>query len=266
MILLEELTAMAKTNIRIIGKKGSKTCGIIVKEAGILRYTGKKNKADVLVNFGLAGKKMEAFLKRFPSAKRIPTINRYCGYSKLNVVNRVKAKGIKVPESKLTLSGKDNKKEWIEKRFSSIGGKGIQAARQKGRMAKKYYQKFISDRHYELRVHTFLWMDDCRVQKRLGDPKEITWNYKTGGHFVTVHSPTSYQIFKEAIEVSRTALETLGMAFGAVDFVVDKEYNLYFLEVNSAPGVSGLSDQIYIDAFKKLKDLSLKEVLRYARK
>lgn len=263
---MEELTAMAKTNIRIIGKKGSKTCGIIVKEAGIPRYTGKKNKANVLVNFGLAGKRMENFLSRFPSAKQIPTINRYCGYSKLNVINRVKDKGVKVPESKLTLSGKDDKKEWIEKRFSSIGGKGIQLARNKKRMAKKYYQKFVSNRHYELRVHTFLWMDDCRVQKRLGDPKEITWNYKTGGHFVTVYNPTSYQIFKEAIDASKAVLETLGMAFGAVDFIVDKDYNLYFLEVNSAPGVSGLSDQIYIDAFKKLKSLSLKEVLRYARK
>ena len=257
---------MAKTNIRIIGKKGSKTCGIIVKEANIKRYTGKKNKADVLVNFGLTGKKMEAFLRRFPSARRIPTINKYCGYSKLNVINKVKVKDVKVPDSKLTLSGKDNKKEWIEKKFNSMGGKGIRLARKKGRMVKKYYQKFISNRYYELRIHMFLWMDDCKVQKRLGDPKEITWNYKTGGHFVTVHNPTSYQIFKEAINTSKVVLETLGMAFGAVDFIVDKEYNLYFLEVNSAPGVSGLSDHIYIEAFKRLKDLPLKEVLRYTRR
>lgn len=258
-------TTSSPCNVRIIGRKGSKTCKIIVEEAGIGRYTGKKNRADFLVNFGLAGKKMEAFLKRFPSARRIPTINRHCGYSKLNVVNRAKNNNIMVPESRLTLPKEVKKGDWIEKRFSSIGGKGIRQARGKGKLQGKYYQKFVANRHYELRVHTFLWMDDCRVQKRIGDPKEITWNYKTGGHFVTVHNPNSYNVFKEAMDVSRKVLEMLGMAFGAVDFIVTKDYDLYFLEVNSAPGVSGLSDQIYIEAFRKLKSLPRKELAKYAK-
>ncbi len=259
------ITTSSPCNLRIIGRKGSKTCKMIVEKAGIGRYTGKKNKADFLVNFGLAGKKMEAFLKRFPSARNIPTINRHCGYSKLNVVNKAKDNDIVVPESRLTLPKESKKEDWIEKKFNSIGGKGIQKAIGKSKLQGKYYQKFITDRLYELRVHAFLWANDYRVQKRVGDPKEITWNYKTGGHFITVHNPSSYKIFKEAIEVSEKVLRMLGMAFGAVDFIVTKNYDLYFLEVNSAPGVSGLSDQIYIDAFKKLKSLPRKELTKYAK-
>lgn len=253
-------------NIRIIGRKGNKTVRVIVKEAGIRRYTGNKDKADILVNFGLAGAKRDSFLRRFPSAAHIPTINKHCGYSKLNVVNRAKKDGILVPDSKLTLTRADDKKHWIEKKFSSVGGKGIQTARGKNTMAGKYYQKFVDDRHYELRVHAFLWTpDDHRVQKRVGDHKVIAWNFSNGGTFITVKNPKGYKIFREAMEASTKILENLGMAFGAVDFIVTKDYKLIFLEVNAAPGVSGLSDSIYIDAFKALKSAPLKTLKKYAR-
>ena len=258
-------TTSSQSNIRIIGKKGSKTCSLIVKETGIPRYTGKSNRADFLINFGLAGTKRDAFLKRFPSAKSIPTINKHVGYSKLNVINRAKQEGIEVPESKLTLSRSDTKAEWIEKKFSSIGGKGIRKAKGKNKMLGKYYQRFVTDRHYELRIHAFLWMDEYRVQKRVGKADEIAWNFHNGGHFITVQNPKRYRVFEEAMEASSKILKMLGMAFGAVDFIVTKDFKLLFLEVNSAPGVSGLSDQIYIDAFTKLKSLPKKELYKYAK-
>jgi glutathione synthase/RimK-type ligase-like ATP-grasp enzyme len=251
-------------NIRIIGRKGNKTCRLIVKDAGIPRFTGGRNRADILVNFGLAGAKRDAFLKRFPSAGRIPTINKNCGYSKLNVVNRAKQEGIEVPDSKLTLSKSDKKGDWIEKKFSSVGGIGIRSAKNKAQMNGKYYQRFVTDRKYELRVHAFLWMDQYSVQKRVGDPKEITWNFKNGGTFITVKNP-NHGVFEKAIDTSTKILKDLGMAFGAVDFIVTKDHRLLFLEVNSAPGVSGLSDAIYIDAFKKLRDLSLTQLKELAR-
>lgn len=253
-------------NVRIIGRKGNKTVRVIVKDTGMPRYTGKKNDADILVNFGLAGTKRDTFLRHFPSAIRIPTINKHCGYSKLNVINRAERDGILVPDSKLSLSRADDKKDWIEKRFSSIGGKGICLARGKNTMAGKYYQRFIKDRLYELRVHAFLWLDEnkYRVQKRVGDAKEIAWNFSKGGTFITIKN-NQYKVFKEAMESSTKILNNLGMAFGAVDFVVTKDYKVLFLEVNSAPGVSGLSEEIYINAFKELKSLPLKTLRKYAR-
>jgi hypothetical protein len=263
---LGEIIVMG-ANLRVIGRKGNKTVRLIVKDVGIPRYTGGKDKAEVLINFGLAGDKRDTFLRRFPSATRIPTINKNCGYSKLSVINRAKGEGISVPDSKLALSRSDNQKDWIEKRFNSIGGKGIRVAKSKDKMGGRYYQRFVDDRQYELRIHAFLWLneEDYRVQKRVGDAKEIAWNFSNGGTFITVRNPNKYKVFKEAMEASTKILKSLGMAFGAVDFIVTKDHKVLFLEVNSAPGVSGLSDEIYINAFKELKSLPLKKIKEYAR-
>lgn len=251
--------------VRIMGKKGSNACKTIVEEAGILRYLGNKHKTDVLVNYGLSGERLRQYYRRYPSARKIPTINGAVGHSKLRVVNMAKKVGILAPDGKLALSKSDKKKEWIEKRFNSQGGIGICTARGRAALKGKYYQKFINDRMYELRVHAFKWLniEDYGVQKRFGDKDEIAWNFSKGGHFVTVRNHHAYGIFIDAKEISNKVLGILGMSFGAIDFIIDNERRLYFIEVNSAPGFSGLSDSIYVDAFKKLKSLSKKEILEY---
>lgn len=255
-------------NIRLIGKPGSKSCKDIRRECSILGYTGKKMKVlpDALVNYGLAGSAMDKFFKKFPSASRYPIVNRRVGYSKLTAVRMVEKQGIKVPDSKTSLSRLDKKDDWIEKKTNSIGGKGIRMARSKSRIDGKYYQKFIRDRRYELRVHAFGWLpkSDWPVQKRYGAAGEIAWNYKNGGHFVSVKNPGSYSVFVEARDIAEKVLNILNMSFGAADFLVTAGGEIYFIEINSAPGFSELSKPIYVSAFSALKGLSKKEVLKYA--
>jgi len=254
-------------DVRLIGKKGSKACKDIRSEANIFGYFKKPKVApDAIINYGLAGDRLSTFFRRFPSARNIPMINSNIGYSKLSVCNRASKIDVPVPDSKMTLTKKDDKSDWIEKRTNSIGGLGIRMARGKGSLQGKYYQKFVSNRRYELRVHAFAWIkkEDWRVQKRLGDPKEIAWNYKNGGHFATVHSPRSYDVFVQAEDISEKVLDMLGMSFGAVDFLVDNNYNVYFIEINSAPGFSDLSKPIYVDAFTRLKSLTKKGLLSFA--
>ena len=256
------------SNLRLVGKKGSKACKEIRAGASILGYFKRPAVVpDAIVNYGLAGDRLDSFYRKFPSARKIPMINRNIGHSKLNVCNRASKRDIPVPESKLTLGKGDDKATWIEKRTNSIGGIGICKARGKGSIAGKYYQKFIDKRVYELRVHAFAWIpkSEWRVQKRLGSADEIAWNYKNGGHFVTVKNPKSYQTFVQAWEISEKVLDMLGMSFGAVDFLVNSAYNVYFIEINSAPGFSELSKPIYVDAFAKLKELSKKELLKFAK-
>jgi D-alanine-D-alanine ligase-like ATP-grasp enzyme len=50
------------------------------------------------------------------------------------------------------------------------------------------------------------------------------------------------------------------MSFGAVDFIVDENHEIYFIEINSAPGFTELSEHIYVDAFDRLKKLKKKEI------
>ena len=255
-------------DIRLVGKKGSNACKEIRDGAKIFGYFKRPAVLpDALVNYGLAGAKLDSFFRRFPSARKIPMLNRNIGHSKLNVCNRVKRIDIQVPESKLALSRRDNKADWIEKRINSMGGVGICAARGKKTITGKYYQEFISKRVYELRVHAFAWLpkEEWRVQKRLGSANEIAWNYKNGGHFVTVHNPKSYKTFIKAWDISKEVLSMLGMSFGAVDFLVDNNYEVYFIEINSAPGFSELSRPIYIDAFTKLKQVNKKTLLKLVK-
>ena len=256
------------TNIKLIGKKGSNACKEIRKGNNIHNYTGKtKIMPDILVNYGLNKDRLATFFKLYPSARKIPVVNRYVGYSKFKVIQRASSQGVTVPETKLFLDKKDNKKNWIEKRTNSIGGKGICWSRRKGQITGKYYQQFVKNRIYEIRVHAFKWLpqDKWSMQKRYGSDNEIAWNYSNGGHFATVRNPQSYDIFKRAAKVSDEILTMLGMNFGAADFIVDNQYRLYFIEINAAPGFTELSKKIYVNAFDSLKNLSRKQALGFAR-
>jgi len=255
-------------NIRLVGRKGSTACKEIRAGANIFGYFKRPAVLpDAIVNYGLAGDRLASFFRRFPSAKKIPMLNKSIGHSKLNVCLRAGKQDIPVPESRTTLTMKHDKKEWIEKRIKSIGGIGICKARGRGSISGKYYQKFIDKRRYELRVHAFAWLDkeNWRVQKRYGAADEIAWNYKNGGHFVTVHKPRLYDTFIKAENISEKIMSMLGMSFGAVDFLVDNNQKVYFIEINSAPGFSELSKPIYVDAFTKLKQLNKKALLNFAK-
>jgi len=263
-VLMPVILANNMTSLRIIGKKGSKSRKAITDGTGIPLYRGnKKYRVDAIVNYGLSGIHMDSFLRLYPSAKKVPMINRYIGLSKLHIVNRAKRADVNVPESKLQLANSDDIEDFIEKRFKSIGGKGIRAARNKRKLPRGYYQRFIKDRVYELRIHTFLWMDNWVVQKRMGPNDQIAWNFSQGGSFITIHNPDSYNTFKEAKEISAEILEIVGMSFGAVDFIVDRDYKLWFLEINAAPGFTELSAPIYMEAFNTLKEMPIKKVLKY---
>lgn len=253
-------------NLKVISKKGSKAAKEIRSETGLGLFKGnKKGLVDGLVNYGLAGDKYNQFMKMWPSARSIPMVNRNIGYSKYFVCQRAAKKDIPVPESRMTLGKSDKPKEWIEKRINSIGGLGIKQATNRSGLSGKYYQRFIQNRKYELRIHAFLWIPkkEWRVQKRLGSPDVIAWNYKNGGHFVTVHKPSAYNVFVQAMDISESILDMLGMSFGAVDFLVDSNNKVYFIEINSAPGFTELSKVIYVDAFRRLSELSKKDFAKF---
>lgn len=248
--------------VRIIGRKGSQSFREIVEGTSLKRYAGNKYRTDVLVNYGLSGERLGTFYRRFPSAKKIPTINRIVGYSKYRALQLVKQEGILVPDSRLELLKRHRLDGWIEKRFNSQGGAGICRARSRHRLVNKYYQRYIRDRKYELRVHGFRWINqkEWRVQKRFGKEGEIAWNYKNGGYFSSVYNPTRYETFMSAIEITSDVLVILGMGFGAADFIVTTDGELYFIEINSCPGFQELSKNIYLDAFESLRKMSPKKI------
>lgn len=252
------------TIIGITGKKGSRAVRDIVRNTSVVRYNKYHRNVDCVVNYGLAGARLDRFFRLNPGARKIQMINSRIGFSKLSVISKVSKEGIQVPESKLSLGRGDDPKDFIEKRTNSIGGIGIRLARRKRRIEGKYYQRFIEDRKYELRVHAFKWIDIevWTVQKRTGPADEIAWNYKQGGVFSTVRNPGAYRVFTEAKEVSDQVLDLLNMSFSAVDFLVTDENEVLFIEINSAPGFTEYSEHIYYNAFEALTDVPIKELRR----
>lgn len=248
--------------IRMMCRKGSRSCAEIVKGAGIKRYLGK---ADVLINYGLTGQKFKNFYRQFSFAKSIPTINKLVGRSKYEVIQLADRNGILAPESRLELGKLTKLNNWIEKRFNSQAGYGIRKARGKSRLPNKYYQRFVNNRISELRVHGFRWItsENWNVQRRCGKEEEIAWNFNRGGHFSSIRIPMNYKDCREAIKITGIILHLLNMAFGACDFIIDTDKNVWFIEINSCPGFTEPSREIYIDAFTDLKNKNLKEILRY---
>lgn len=229
----------------------------------IQTYSGIKKSCDLVVNYGLAGDRFEQFAAIYPSLRNKPILNKYIGRNKFDVVKDVENLGaVAVPASyrKLPLGAK--KSDYIVKKYHSIGGVGIEKATTRGSLSNKYYQRFISERRYELRVHGFMWTgkQDWLIQKRVGSPDTIAWNFHQGGKFITIRNPDNYRIFKEARDITEKILKMRRMAFGAVDFIVTDEYGLVFLEVNSAPGFTEVSRPAYVRNFNKLTLLPKREI------
>jgi len=241
------------TKVRIIGNRGSKAYKAIRTETGIQIQT-KQTDTDVILNYGLNKDKIERLCAMFRSIRNIPVINKYVGKSKYRVVRDASANKITVPETKMSLSKDDIPNDWIEKRVHSSQGYGIKRARGRDKIPGKYYQKFVKNRTYELRVHAFAWIpkDLWSVHKRSGSADKIAWNFHQGGNFSrTVRT----NVTERAKTISEKILKLNDMSFGAVDFIVDKNDTIYFIEINSCPGFTTLSNTIYINAVNKLMKL-----------
>jgi len=252
-----EIKNMAILNI--IGKKDTTSYKIIHKQTSIPIYKDWNKKIDAIINYGVAGPALTSFFKIHKVAENILMLNKFIGRSKFLAIKDAQETGILVPETKIRLSSSDKLENWIEKPLQSNRGKGIILAKIRKGIEGKYYQQLIPKR-YELRVHAFKWLpvDSWVVQKRVGPADQITWNFHKGGRFITVHSPNSFSVFEKALAVSKEILDIRKMSFGAVDFIVSQDLRVYFIEINSAPGFSNLSTEIYVDAFnalKKIKDI-----------
>jgi glutathione synthase/RimK-type ligase-like ATP-grasp enzyme len=251
-------------NLCIIGRQKSKAVTRIVNSTSLSRYT--KDCAAV-INYGLAGIKLNTFIEGHPSFDNKPTVNRFIGCNKYRAVKEAETANILVPKTSLSLSRTDSKTNFLTKKFHSQGGIGINHATTKTKLNGKYYQEFIANRRYELRVHGFLWLNvkDWLIQKRFGNAEKIAWNYHNGGRFQSIKAPNVYKIFNDAKELTIKILKMRHMSFGAADFILSNSGKLYFIEVNSAPGFTKLSEDIYVKAFSTLANKANKDIHKYCR-
>jgi len=248
-------------HISIIGRPGSKAVSKIVKLTPLTRYSSK---CDILVNYGLAGERLQNFKDSHKSYHKKLILNEKIGFTKFKGIKLAADLDIKVPKSFLILPEEYKASNFLTKKMHSQGGIGIKLAKSHQAIPDKYYQEFIKNRKFELRIHGFLWQDskEWEVQKRFGKEGEIAWNFHNGGRFQTVHN-ASGGVFSSAKEAAVKMLKIMGMAFGAADFLVTDKNELYFIEMNSAPGFTEFSEKIYTNAFTKLTTITKAQISKY---
>jgi hypothetical protein len=227
--------------------------------------------ADVVVNYGVQGQ---------GNQHRIDAmyLNKYQHGNKLEDIRAIQ-EHVQCPQStedyKLVLeTGEEN---WIAKPYWSFAGKGIMPAKQYdtyGGPRRCYYQKSLQyTRAFELRVHYFRWMpiDGWMLQEKVHKEGNdaLTWNHHSGGSFNTVNTskgkfyPGQHNtgVFRKAKEMTAIAGPILGYQFGAADFIVTQDNEVYFIEWNLAPGVTirPVKDYYY-NAFNELQLMSREDI------
>ena len=247
------------SDIRIIGKPKSKAVNRLIKLVPFQKYT---KKCDIILNYGLAGIQFNNFLQQYPSARNKKFINKYCGCNKYVSIKEAENVNINVPKTFIKLAPKYNPNDFIVKKLHSYGGIGIHISKTRRNIKGCYYQEFLHNRKFELRVHAFTWIDKDKwtIQKRIGNKDVIAWNYRNGGKFQYIHYSNKYKVFCKSIEISEKILKIRKMSFGAIDFIVTNNMEVYFLEINSAPGFTKFSENIYVNAFSDLKKLPAKKL------
>lgn len=118
-----------------------------------------------------------------------------------------------------------------------------------------YYSKLI-DSKSEYRVHVFNG-EVIRIQLKIKDSEresemdEFVHNFENG--YVLSDTYThDLEVEKSILQLSIDAVGLLGLTFGAVDVLIDKDNNPYVLEVNSAPRLNKYGRQLYTLYFYKL--------------
>lgn len=151
---------------------------------------------------------------------------------------------------------------WIENKgivvcrtkLTGHSGQGIVLARKPEEIKQApLYTKHLRHKH-EYRIHVLNRQVIDAVQKkkdREGVEETLIRSHDNGWVFCR----QGVVIPKAVNDVALQAISALNLSFGAVDIAYrEKENQAFVLEVNTAPGIEGVTVQRYVDAFRKLQN------------
>lgn len=251
-------------NITIVTKNGTGSGRRLANKLGW--HVGTRG-ADLIVNYGKAGAEAAEFWGRYPIANTKPCINKefiankrkQCELADKACRANLATDWVEVPLCSSYRNLLDLNDVWIAKPFYGGYGRGIVPIEEYNNDGSKYFQKRIMNRRYELRVHAFMWqpIEEWRVHKKIHPDgnNQLTWNHHTGGKFITVNDHNR-GVFLRAKQAAQFISSDLNFQFTGMDFIVDDNMKLWFLEGNSCPGFTELSEGFYVQAFKDLKTLA----------
>lgn len=99
----------------------------------------------------------------------------------------------------------------------------------------------------EFRVWVYRRQHLGTYEKVLARPEEFLRSRRFGANFDNGYAfnlVPGANVPREAVEMAQTAVDALGLDFGAVDILKGRDNQFYVLEVNTAPGVEGPDRQV----------------------
>ena len=169
------------------------------------------------------------------------------------------------------LSGHAPIPEWTEERVEALqwlaegvkvvcrtvlnghSGEGVVIAQKEEEMVgAPLYVKYIPKKE-EYRLHVFrdkVFFVQRKARKIDVPDEQVNWqvrNHKNGFIYANANVEPTPEMEQAAI----TAVQALGLDFGAVDLIYNQKENKYYvLEVNCAPGLTGATLDKYVEIFK----------------
>lgn len=257
----------------ILGVPGSRSVRMLLANLDQLqncRSGGvRASNVDVVINYGLKGQRLEDWYRgnrRRAAFRGVPQINGAPAMNKFNAIVLASGNNVPVPTSfsrRDLVQGLDS--GYIFKPSFSQRGRGIVHMGQEPAGANGYYQQYIQNRRYEVRVVGATWYNEpWAVYKKSPGANmpegQIAWNHDQGGVFRRVND-ISARVFSECISYTRTMLTAMGLQFGAADFIVDEDRQIYFIELNMRPGFTAdYGIGYYVGMFQRLLEQNQAEV------
>lgn len=113
------------------------------------------------------------------------------------------------------------------------------------------YTKYIF-KEKEFRIHV-VGGKVIDTQRKIKDPDKevVTWKVRSHANGF-IFARNGIEASEERDKLAIAAMKAIMLDFGAVDIIQDKQGVYYVLEINTAPGLEGLTIELYSQAFKEL--------------
>ena len=236
--------------------QGSKSAKALSEALGIkrLKHEGPIARVDTLINWG------SSQFQRIVSCGNIlnkpesiaRTVN------KLQAFNALKGHA-SIPE--YTESAVEASK-WLAEgvtiverhKLTGHSGEGVRIVEPGGELqGAPLYVKYINKKE-EYRLHVFrdkVFFIQRKARNKDIPDDQVNWKVRNHGNgFIFAHQ--GVDVPEEAKKEAITAIQALGLDFGAVDLIWNQKNNKYYvLEVNTACGMKGTTLDKYVEVFKE---------------
>lgn len=225
----------------------------LAKQPGFRRAIkgGKVRPQDYLINWGCVD------LPIFRDCKHIqPPLAVRVAVNKLTCLGKLEEYDVKTVEwTSLLEEAQDwkNNNHVIVARTKLTGHSGdgiVIIERDQPIVLAPLYTKYVF-KEKEFRVHV-VGNKVIDTQQKIRDPEREPVNWKVRSHengFIFARNNIQPDPNRDLLAVS--AIAALGLDFGAVDIIQDKNKVYYVLEVNTAPGLEGQTIESYARAFRE---------------